>query len=403
MTKATIQARYNSAVELIREQEPEEVVYCVRPRMLRRVAGAFQRGFPGRVLYAVKCNPEPAFIDSLVAGGVTSFDVASADEVSLIDGLVPDGMMGFMHPVKARFAIRDAYFRHGLRHFVIDTHQEWEKLKAETHDAADVVPMVRLAMPRGAATYDLGGKFGATPEEAADLINRVTREGYAHGVCFHVGSQCLEVSAYERAFAVLEDVLSRITAKPIIVDVGGGFPAAYEMATVPPLATYFEEITRSLKRLGIGPETEIWCEPGRALAAPGASVLVRVELRKGEMLYINDGIYGSLWDLQHTPIIFPMRALNKSGEIGGRKQAFKFYGPTCDSNDVMLGPYYLPDTIDEGDWIEIGQVGAYSMALRTSFNGFRPERMTTVQDEGPKPSNFSWEDYLGETKEVENA
>jgi ornithine decarboxylase len=126
--------------------------------------------------------------------------------------------------------------------------------------------------------------------------------------------------------------------------------------------------------------SELWCEPGRALSAEYASVLVRVEKRRGDQLYINDGAYGALFDAAHIGWRFPVK-LVREDDSGLRDMPFSFYGPTCDDMDHMAGPFYLPADMGPGDYIEIGMLGAYGCAMRTAFNGFGTVAKVIVEDE----------------------
>ena len=156
-----------------------------------------------------------------------------------------------------------------------------------------------------------------------------------------------------------------------VVDVGGGFPSVYPGMVPPDLGDYVAAIDRGFAEMMVHETTELWCEPGRALVAEGSSLLTRVELRKGDALYLNDGAYGSLFDAAHAKWPFP-------GQAGPRRRRrrdaplkpFRFYGPTCDSLDHMPGPFWLPDDVGEGDYVEIGMLGAYGVAMATRFNGF---------------------------------
>ncbi|EWY38903.1 ornithine decarboxylase [Skermanella stibiiresistens SB22] len=369
---------------------PEQPVYCVRPHVLRETARHFVETFPGHVLYAVKCNAEPAFLDALHDGGIRHFDTASLPEISVVGELFADTQSYFMHPVKQRGAIRAAYGEHGVRHFVVDHPDELAKVLAETGAAPDVVIIVRLATARGAAVYDLGGKFGVSPIQAADLLRQAFAAGHRVGLSFHVGSQCLTPGSYTAALRLAAHTLDLARIPLSVIDVGGGFPVAYVGLYPPPLEDYVDAIHAGLARLDLPEDCELWCEPGRALVAAGASLVVRVELRRDNFLYINDGIYGSLSDLKHAGLRFPMRVLRPVGDrvevITENLAEFSLFGPTCDAVDMMEGPYRLAADAREGDYIEIGQAGAYTLELRTDFNGFCPDNFVEVGDDAFLPT-----------------
>jgi len=359
--------------------QPAEPMHCLRPAVIADTAARFVQGFRGDVLYAVKCNPEPAVLRAVWEGGVRHFDCASAGEVSLVRQMFPDAEIHFMHPVKSRPAIREAYWRHDVRDFVFDSASELAKILDETEDAADLGLVVRLALPAGGALYDLSGKFGAPVEEAADLLRAARPLARRLGLSFHVGSQCMDPLAYRRALVLAGEAIRRAGVAVDIVDVGGGFPVSYPDLQPPPLGAYFAEIEGAFESLGL-PQARLWAEPGRALVAAGASVVVQVQLRRGDTLYVNDGVYGSLSDAGVPAFRFPARLIRSLPSGVEEQRPFAFYGPTCDSADYMKGPFWLPADVGEGDWIEIGQLGAYGACLRTAFNGFDCGQLVEVRD-----------------------
>jgi ornithine decarboxylase len=333
------------------------------------------------VLYAVKCNAEPRVLRALWKGGVRHFDCASPAEISLVRQMFPEAAIHYMHPVKARPAIREAWHAHGVRDFVFDGAEELAKIVAETggEGAPGRGLLVRLAVANGGA-YDLTGKFGAEPAEAARLLRAARPLAARLGLCFHVGSQCLDPAAYAHALAVAAEVVGASGVPVDVIDVGGGFPVSYPDVTPPPLAAYFAEIEGAVARLGLS-GVERWAEPGRALVASGTSVVVQVQLRRGDALYVNDGVYGSLSDAGAPRFRFPARLIREEDAAAdGQLRGFRLFGPTCDSADRMDGPFLLPADVGEGDWIEIGQLGAYGAALRTGFNGFDRARLVEVAD-----------------------
>ena len=371
---------YADAAAMVAALKPEDPVYCFRPHVLTENARRFVAAFPGDVLYAVKCNPEDLVLDALIAGGIRHFDTASLVEIETVKGRMADAGCYFMHPVKQRGAIRAAYGRHGVRHFVVDHPDELDKVVQETDGARDVIAVVRLATARGAAVYDLGGKFGTTVELGAELLRKAAGLGLKSGISFHVGSQCLMPSSYTAALRLVGECFEAAGTEPSVIDVGGGFPTHYVGSEPPPLADYMEAIRAGLEGIRRPADCALWCEPGRGLVASGASLVVKVELRRGEHLYINDGVYGSLADLKFPGILFPMRVIRPGGEATGEPAPFSLFGPTCDCFDSLAGPYMLASDVREGDWIEIGQAGAYTTATRTNFNGFYAGRFVVVED-----------------------
>lgn len=371
--------RLPSVDEAVLAAQPAEPMHCLRPTVITDTAARFAQSFQGDVLYAVKCNPEPAVLRAMWEGGIRHFDCASAGEVSLVRQMFPEADIHFMHPVKSRPAIREAYWRHGVRDFVFDSAGELGKIMDETEQAADLGLVVRLALPAGGAMYDLSGKFGAAVDEAAELLRAARPRALRLGVSFHVGSQCMDPLAYRRALVLVGDVIRRAGVAIDIVDVGGGFPVSYPDIEPPPLGAYFAEIEGAFDDLGL-PAARLWAEPGRALVAAGASVVVQVQLRRGDVLYVNDGVYGSLSDAGAPAFRFPARLIRAGAEPSEEPRAFAFFGPTCDSADYMKGPFWLPADMREGDWIEIGQLGAYGACLRTAFNGFDRAQLVEVRD-----------------------
>ncbi|MEQ8250585.1 MAG: type III PLP-dependent enzyme [Oceanibaculum nanhaiense] len=356
--------------DVIAAARPEEPVLCLRPGLMEETARTFVSLFPGRVFYAVKCNPDVQVLAALAAGGVANFDVASLTEIETVRRLLPDARLAYMHPVKPRASIRAAYAQHGVRDFSLDSVEELAKIVTETGHAEDLGLFVRLQLPKGGAVYDLSGKFGAPVEQAVTLLRAARDAGQRVGLCFHVGSQCLDPSAYERAIEIAGEVIRLSGVTPDVLDVGGGFPVAYPDVAPPALWLYMASINRAFRRLNLA-NCELWCEPGRALVAAGTSLVVQVQHRRGQELFINDGVYGTLSDAGVPAFRFPVRLIRAGAEVASTETLpYAFFGPTCDSADRMEGPFWLPADMREGDWIEIGQLGAYGACLRTQFNGF---------------------------------
>jgi ornithine decarboxylase len=369
----------------IAKLRPEEPLHCIRPATIAAAARAFVQAFNGDTLYAVKCNPEPAVLRALWEGGVRHFDCASIAEVTLVRRLFPGAEIHFMHPVKSRAAIREAWVLNGVRDFVFDAPAELVKILAEiaTPQAAALSArpglFVRLALPRTGAAIDLSSKFGADFETAVELLRAARPHASKLGVAFHVGSQCLDTLAWRDAMRLTGDIIRAAGVRVDIIDVGGGFPVAYPDIDPPPLGAFMAEIDAAFDALDM-PGIKLWAEPGRALVAGGGSVVAQVQLRKGHMLYVNDGVFGALADAGALGFRFPTRLIRAGASYGAPDQAFSLFGPTCDSSDVMHGPFLLPADVAEGDWIELGQLGAYGSCLRTAFNGFDRATLIEVSD-----------------------
>ena len=364
----------------IAKQRPVQPVTLLRPHAARRAARFFVEKFPGRSLYAVKANPSPDLLRVLWDSGITHYDVASIGEVRLVAETLREAVLCFMHPVKAEEAIAEAYFKHGVRTFSLDTLDELEKILRATDNATDLNLLVRLRVSSEHAKLSLAAKFGADPHEVKPLLFAARQAADALGICFHVGSQAMSPTAYGAAMARVRAAIVEASVTVDIIDVGGGFPSWYPGMEPPPLENYFDVIHRLFEDLPISYSAELWCEPGRALCAEYASLLVRVEKRRGAELYINDGAYGALFDAAHIGWRFPVELIREKPS-NARPMGFSFYGPTCDDLDHMAGPFALPGDTQAGDYIEIGMLGAYGCAMRTGFNGFGSEVREIVDDE----------------------
>ncbi len=375
--------------DFVKNSLPSTPVYCIRPAIIKKAVDFFAENFessknPTEILYSVKSNPDRQVLSHLFQSGIKHFDVASIVEVKLINELFGDKVnMYFMHPIKSRESIKEAYFNFGIRDFSLDCFDELHKILDATDNARDLGLHVRLSIPNSHSAIDLSGKFGILPSESVGLLRKVRASAQRLGICFHVGSQCMDPVEYRNAIMITKEILENSKVRLDVLDVGGGFPSIYPGMTPPNLQSYFDEIFDSINQLNLGNNCKIWCEPGRALVAEAGSLVVRVEGRKNNMLYINDGTYGGLFDAGYPGFIYHTKAIRvtKKSILSSQKDAFGFYGPTCDSLDTMKGPFYLPENIGEGDYIEIGQLGAYSRSIRTEFNGFNKNIQIEVKDE----------------------
>ena len=381
------------AKAVVRALSPDEPVICNRPHAAERAARFFVEKFPGKAMYAVKANPSPDLLRILCDSGVTHYDVASIAEVRMVRQLLPAATLCFMHPVKTKSAIAEAYREHGVRTFSLDTHEELHKVVEATtgedgQAAQDLNLLVRLRVSSEHSELSLAAKFGIDLADAAPLLRAVRQHCDALGICFHVGSQAMTPFAYVQALERVRAAIVEAAVTVDIVDVGGGFPSSYPGMEPPPLEDYFALIHRHFEALPISYSAELWAEPGRALSAEYSSIIVKVEKRRGDELYINDGAYGALFDAAHIDWRFPVRALED--DLSRPPTEFAFYGPTCDDADYMKGPFMLPADIQAGDYIEIGMLGAYGAAMKTRFNGFGAAEATIVDDE-PMASLYTGE------------
>ena len=376
--------KQNEALSVARLLRPTQPVTLVRPHAARRAARFFLSKFPGTSMYAVKANPSADLIRTLWDAGLTHYDVASIAEVRLVREVAPNAVLCFMHPIKPPEAIAEAYHSHGVRVFSLDSIDELDKIVAATSKdgvpATDLTLCVRLRVSSSHSKLSLASKFGVHADEAAPVLMAARQVADALGICFHVGSQAMSQQAYGDAMAQVRAAIVGAGVTVDIVDVGGGFPSIYPGMEPGRLEAYFEVIHRAFEALPISYSAELWCEPGRALCAEYSSVLVRVEARKGDVLYINDGAYGALFDAAHIDWRFPVE-LVRDTVSRARDMEFSFWGPTCDDMDYMRGPFALPADIAAGDYIEIGMLGAYGAAMRTGFNGFTAGETVIVTDE----------------------
>jgi ornithine decarboxylase len=368
----------------VAKQRPVQPVTLLRPHAARRAARYFVEKFPGRSLYAVKANPSPDLLRILWDSGVTHYDVASLGEIRLVHEVLPEAVLCFMHPVKAEEAIAEAYFEHNVRTFSLDTAEELDKIvRATATDgvaATDLNLLVRIRVSSDHSKLSLASKFGADSRDVSALLMATRQAADALGICFHVGSQAMTPAAFAEAMERVRAAIVEAAVTVDIVDVGGGFPSSYPGMEPPPLDNFFAVIHAAFESLPVSYSSELWCEPGRALCAEYASLIVRVEKRRGDELYINDGAYGALFDAAHIGWRYPVQLLReRPSQV--RPMSFSFYGPTCDDLDRMAGPFDLPADIGPGDYIEIGMLGAYGCAMRTQFNGFGVTAAEIVADE----------------------
>ncbi|MGI9383634.1 MAG: type III PLP-dependent enzyme [Methyloligellaceae bacterium] len=361
--------RFSSAAALLRDHRPQRPVLGLRPHAAARAARWFRRNFPGTVVYALKANNAPAIVEALVAAGIGNFDVASLDEIERASGIA-GAELSLMNPVKSRETIRRAYFEFGIRIFALDSAAELEKIRQETEGARDLTLFLRLACANADSLIPLEDKYGVPETEAPALLVAARQAAARLGVTFHVGSQAMSPAGFA---AALDSVGRLIRASGVLIDavnVGGGFPSRYAGTEPPALTRYMQAVRAGIERLAVGEACAFLCEPGRALVAEAESALVRVDARKGRHLYINDGAFGTLYDAAHSGFTFPARLVRPETAPVAALEPFTLYGPTCDSIDVMPGPFLLPGCIGEGDHIEIGQIGAYGRVMATCFNGF---------------------------------
>ena len=373
--------KFKSVDKLVNQLKPTEPVYCIRRDSINIASKFFQNKFPGKILYAVKTNPHPLVLKTIVESGINDFDIASIKEVEAIRSVSPDAKCSYMHTVKSKESINEAYFKYNIKTFSIDTKDELIKILNSTNQAKDLELFVRVAVSNEHAEIDLSKKFGAQTSEAIGLYRLTKQYAKKIGLSFHVGSQCMHPISYSKGINEIKYIIKKTKIVPDVINIGGGFPTIYPDLVPQSLDSYFEEIKNSLNKLKLEKRPEIICEPGRAIVAESGSTIVRVNLRKKQKLYINDGTYGTLFDAGVPNIVYPSRIITSGRIISKKLTSFDFYGPTCDSMDYMKGPFILPNNIKEGDYIELGQLGAYGLTFRTQFNGYYSDSIYEVCDD----------------------
>lgn len=384
--------KFKSVDELVSRLKPVEPIYCIRKNSIQVASRTFQDKFPGKILYAVKTNPHPEVLKTILQSGIDNFDVASIKEIKDINKINPKAKCSFMHTVKSRENIKEAYFKYNVKTFSLDTKDELIKIIESTNHAKDLELFVRVSVSNEHAEIDLSKKFGALNAEVLGLFRLTKQYAKKIGLSFHVGSQCMHPISYAKGIREIGYIIKKTKILPDYINIGGGFPAIYPDLVPQSLDNYFEEIKRSLENLKLKKLPEIICEPGRAIVAESGSTIVRVNLRKKQKLYINDGTYGTLFDAGVPNIVYPSRLITNGRVISKKLTSFDFYGPTCDSLDYMKGPFILPNNIKENDYIELGQLGAYGLTFRTQFNGFYSDKIFEVEDK-PIISMYDKEAY----------
>ena len=370
---------------LLRTMRPKDPVYCIYPQVYSEITTEFLKGFPGRVLYAVKANPNPTILGLLLAAGVRHFDCASLPEIELIDEIAPDATKYFMTPVRIRDAARTAQKKHGVRHFVVDHLSGLSQLIEEIDTSRSVI-FARMAVHHESAMEDLSVRFGAQPEEMPELLQSIRDSGAEPALAFNVGSSVTDPEAYRYSMSVTKSVLEQLPFRLRLIDVGGGYPKSYPDFIVPELEQYFKAVEESVGTLPLADNAEVLGEPGRALAAPGMSAVVEVLLRKDSRLYINDGMFGIFWVLRiDGPDRFPVRTYRNGKPHEGETMEFQINGPTCDATDTLPGLVPLPADIRPGDYLEFGNIGAYSIGGRTNYNGFYSDRIVSITSPKERP------------------
>jgi ornithine decarboxylase len=367
---------FKSAAEASRELRPDAPLFCFSAKQLRERASIFLNGFPGEVTFAVKSNPSPIVIKALSETGIKAWDVASVHEMALVTKTVGPQRFHYHNPVKSRREIAEAYKAYECKRYVVDCREELAKIIEIIGARSDVEIAVRLVLPRdrGASAHDFSTKFGAPDHICVELLKRVVDAGYMPVLTFHPGSQSTEPHTYARHIEAAARIAGMAEVPVSKLNVGGGFPANYELSTAPEPAIFFKTIKDAMiKNFADGERPQLECEPGRGLVATCMSLLTRVKLvcTDGDDIFINDGVYGGLMEYMQVPELKPPFRVIRDGQVlEGRSKSFKVFGPTCDPMDVLPHRLDILASLKEDDYIEFGSLGAYGLSTLTNFNGY---------------------------------
>lgn len=355
---------------------PDEPVFFFHPPRLMQVARMFLEGFPGLVTYAVKANPAPEMIRALHAAGVTAFDVASPAEMALVRAEAPGAALHYHNPVRSTSEVA-AGQEAGCLSWSVDRMAELEKL-AGLPRGTEIA--VRLKLPVAGAAYDFGAKFGATPEQATQLLRRVVELGFTPSITFHPGTQCTSPAPWARYIVEAAAVARSAGVTLYRLNVGGGFPS-HRDAGKPDLQAIFDTIREAAQGAFDSPP-QLVCEPGRALAAEALTLATRVKGVHDEAVFLNDGVYGGLAEWRDIAPMDRVRAVSGTGTaLSGAKIRRVVFGPTCDSIDRLPETLPLPCDLAEGDYLLFEGMGAYSRALVTGFNGYGVRRVVEIENQ----------------------
>ena len=276
--------KFKSVEDLINQLKPEKPVYCIRKHSVTKASKFFQKNFPGEVLYAVKTNPHPIIIKTLIDSGINQFDVASIEEIEQIRKFTTTAKCSYMHTVKSPENIKEAYFKYGIKTFSLDTKEELIKIIKNTNNAKDLELFLRVAVSNEHAEIDLSKKFGALNSEAIGLLRLIKQYAKKVGLSFHVGSQCMHPISYAKGISEIGNIIKKTKIIPDYINVGGGFPTIYPDLIPQNLIEYFNEIKKSLENLKFKKMPKIICEPGRALVAESGSTIVKSKFKKKQKI-----------------------------------------------------------------------------------------------------------------------
>ena len=361
-------------------------LFVVDHDALRRNYATFKKYLPRvQAYYAVKANSDPAIVKTLYESGA-SFDVASMPEFKIVHEYIKDmppkqrqdwiwDKIIYANPIKANETLQELDPYKPL--VTYDNYEEINKIKKYAPHAGLAL---RLRVPNTGAMAELSSKFGAAPGEAVDLILAAEKAGLVvEGLSFHVGSQTTNFENYVQAINlaanVFQEAKDRGYTKMNLLDIGGGFPAPYD-PTVKPFRVLANIINREIHRL-FPKNIQILAEPGRFLVATAAvavSKIIGKAVRDGKLCYyIDDGVYHTFSGVIFDHCHYHLKAFSK-----GPTQICSVFGPTCDALDVVSMAEELPADLELGDLLYSENIGAYSHASSTYFNGFPPAKAVHI-------------------------
>ncbi len=355
---------------------PDHPVLFFAPSVLHATAQRFLEGFGGLVTYAVKANAHPAVLSNLVAAGVSGFDVASPAEMAAVRAASASAALHYNNPVRSAVEVA-AGISHGVASWSVDCHSELDKLR-DVPKSCEIA--VRFALPVAGAAYDFGSKFGATPDEAVDLLKRVSREGWVPTLSFHPGTQCEDAAAWVEYIHAARDLVERSGVAVARLNVGGGF-AAHRTGAAPDLEAVFGAIETAVTAAFGQDAPQLICEPGRAMVSEAFTLSAGIKGMRpdGDTVFLNDGIYGGLVDIRDMGLPERVHVVADDGTWRmGEPKARIVFGPTCDSLDRLPDGLPLPNDSEIGDFVLFPGLGAYSLAMTTVFNGYGVSEVVTV-------------------------
>jgi len=282
-------------IDAIKDYSDEMPLYCFAPSELQATYRRFAEFFPGQVTYAVKANPEPQIIETLLNEGMAAFDVASLNEIALVRGFSKTAELHYNNPIRSRRENDAAFHQHEVRSFSVDCIGELRKLKEAVADQAHLVEAsIRFHLDLGVAGYDFGTKFGATPEEAIALVAEAEALGFRVSLTFHPGSQCRQANAYRQYIEMASQISKAAGCELSTLNVGGGFPVQFPEDKVEDLKVYMDEIVSAVDDAFPEQRPDLVCEPGRAMVANSVALVTKVKAIKGDgRLYLNDGRFSA--------------------------------------------------------------------------------------------------------------